>query len=125
MQCILCKIYFWKVFHKYYNLICIFICTPICTKKIILEKSGCYRQPPSSLELQPSGPAPTLSEPTPPGCGHAPLLLARMIDTLITGVGCVPVLPHGGFHEWSCTDLKRTAVGGGFEDDAISSEFYI
>jgi hypothetical protein len=28
MQCILCKIYFWKVFHKYYN----FICTPICTK---------------------------------------------------------------------------------------------
>jgi hypothetical protein len=35
--------YFWKVFHKYYNLICIFICTPICTKKIlILEKSGCY-----------------------------------------------------------------------------------
>jgi hypothetical protein len=28
MQCILYKIYFWKVFHKYYNL----ICTPICTK---------------------------------------------------------------------------------------------
>jgi hypothetical protein len=26
------KIYFWKVFHMYYNLICIFICTPICTK---------------------------------------------------------------------------------------------
>jgi hypothetical protein len=40
MQCILCKIYFWKVFHKYYNL----ICTPICTKKIILVKSGCYRR---------------------------------------------------------------------------------
>jgi hypothetical protein len=34
--------YFWKVFHKYYNLICIFICTPICTKKFILAKSGCY-----------------------------------------------------------------------------------
>jgi hypothetical protein len=32
MQCILYKIYFWKVFHMYYNLICIFICTPICTK---------------------------------------------------------------------------------------------
>jgi Na+/phosphate symporter len=32
MQCILYKIYFWKVFHKYYNLIRIFICTPICTK---------------------------------------------------------------------------------------------
>jgi hypothetical protein len=31
MQCILYKIYFWKVFHMYY-LICIFICTPICTK---------------------------------------------------------------------------------------------
>jgi hypothetical protein len=38
--------YFWKVFHKYYNLICIFICTPICTKKIILAKSGCYRYAP-------------------------------------------------------------------------------
>jgi hypothetical protein len=34
--------YFWKVFHKYYNLICIFICTPICTKIFILAKSGCY-----------------------------------------------------------------------------------
>jgi hypothetical protein len=34
--------YFWKVFHKYYNLICIFICTPICTKILILAKSGCY-----------------------------------------------------------------------------------
>jgi hypothetical protein len=42
MQCILCKIYCWKVFHKYYNL----ICTPICTKKIILVKSGCYIKPP-------------------------------------------------------------------------------
>jgi hypothetical protein len=28
MQCILYKIYFWKVFHMYYNL----ICTPIWTK---------------------------------------------------------------------------------------------
>jgi hypothetical protein len=34
MQCIICKIYFWKVFHKYYN----FIYTPICTKKFILAK---------------------------------------------------------------------------------------
>jgi hypothetical protein len=34
--------YFWNVFHKYYNLICIFICTPICTKILILAKSGCY-----------------------------------------------------------------------------------
>jgi hypothetical protein len=32
--------YFWKVFHKYYNLICIFICTPICTKNLILQKVG-------------------------------------------------------------------------------------
>jgi hypothetical protein len=32
MQCILYKIYFWKVFHMYYNLICIFICTPMWTK---------------------------------------------------------------------------------------------
>jgi hypothetical protein len=44
MQCILYKIYFWKVFHMYYNLICIFICTPIWTKKIILVKSWCYSQ---------------------------------------------------------------------------------
>jgi hypothetical protein len=36
MQCILCKIYFWKVFHKYYN----FICTPICTKFLFLQKVG-------------------------------------------------------------------------------------
>jgi hypothetical protein len=42
MQCILYNIYFWKVFHMYYNLICNFICTPIWTKKIILVKSGCY-----------------------------------------------------------------------------------
>jgi hypothetical protein len=27
-----------------YNLICIFICTPICTKKIILAKSGCDKE---------------------------------------------------------------------------------
>jgi hypothetical protein len=42
MQCILCKIYFWKVFHMNYNLICIFMRTPICTKFFILVKSGCY-----------------------------------------------------------------------------------
>jgi hypothetical protein len=38
MQCILYKIYFWKVFHMNYN----WICTPICTKNFILAKSGCY-----------------------------------------------------------------------------------
>jgi hypothetical protein len=42
MQCILYKIYFWKVFHMNYNLICIFICTPICANLSILVKSGCY-----------------------------------------------------------------------------------
>jgi hypothetical protein len=42
MQCTLYKIYFWKVFHMNYNLICIFICTPICTNLSILVKSGCY-----------------------------------------------------------------------------------
>jgi hypothetical protein len=31
-----------KVFHMNYNLICIFICTPICTNLFILVKSGCY-----------------------------------------------------------------------------------
>jgi hypothetical protein len=44
MQCILCKIYFWKVFHKYYNLICIFICIPICTKILFLSKVGVTHQ---------------------------------------------------------------------------------
>jgi hypothetical protein len=42
MQCTLYKIYFWKVFHMNYNLICIFICTPICVNLSILVKSGCY-----------------------------------------------------------------------------------
>jgi hypothetical protein len=36
MKCILCKIYFWKVFHMYYN----FICTPIWTKFLFLQKVG-------------------------------------------------------------------------------------
>jgi hypothetical protein len=36
MQCILCKIYFWKVFHMNYN----WICTPICTKILFLQKVG-------------------------------------------------------------------------------------
>jgi hypothetical protein len=30
---------FLESFHKYYKL----ICTPICTKKFILVKSGCYK----------------------------------------------------------------------------------
>jgi hypothetical protein len=38
MQCILYKIYFWNVFHMYNNLICIFICTPICTKSYSCKK---------------------------------------------------------------------------------------
>jgi hypothetical protein len=33
---------FLKVFHMYYNLICILICTPMWTKKFILVKSGRY-----------------------------------------------------------------------------------
>jgi hypothetical protein len=36
MQCILYKIYFGKVFHMNYNL----ICTPICTKILFLQKVG-------------------------------------------------------------------------------------
>jgi hypothetical protein len=39
---------FLKVFHMNYNLICIFICTPICTNLFILVKSGCYTRPWSS-----------------------------------------------------------------------------
>jgi hypothetical protein len=40
MQCIIYKIYFLKVFHMYYNLICIFLGTPICTKKNYCKKVG-------------------------------------------------------------------------------------
>jgi hypothetical protein len=42
MQCILYKIYFWKVFHMYYNLICIFLYALLFAQNFILVKSGCY-----------------------------------------------------------------------------------
>jgi hypothetical protein len=38
---------FLKVFHMNYNLICIFICTPVCTNLFILVKSGCYKAHPT------------------------------------------------------------------------------
>jgi hypothetical protein len=41
MQCILYQIYFWKVFHMYYKLICI-LYTLLCGQNFILVKSGCY-----------------------------------------------------------------------------------
>jgi hypothetical protein len=41
MQCILYKIYFWKIFHTYYKLICILYAL-LCGQKFILVKSGCY-----------------------------------------------------------------------------------
>jgi hypothetical protein len=47
MQCILYKIYFWKVFHMYYKLICILYAL-LCGQNFILVKSGCY----SSLPIQ-------------------------------------------------------------------------
>jgi hypothetical protein len=72
MQCILYKIYFWKVFHMNYNLICIFICTPICTNFFILVKSGCYKEdaddggdattPPAVMPPPPAPPAVTPEE---------------------------------------------------------------
>jgi hypothetical protein len=43
MQCILYKIYFWKVFHMYYNLICILYAL-LCGQNFILVKSGCYNE---------------------------------------------------------------------------------
>jgi hypothetical protein len=43
MQCILYKIYFWKVFHLYYNLICILYAL-LCGQNFILVKSGCYKK---------------------------------------------------------------------------------
>jgi hypothetical protein len=41
MQCILYKVYFWKVFHMYYKLICILYAL-LCGQNFILVKSGCY-----------------------------------------------------------------------------------
>jgi hypothetical protein len=41
MQCILYKIYFWKVFHMYYKLICVLYAL-LCGQNFILVKSGCY-----------------------------------------------------------------------------------
>jgi hypothetical protein len=41
MQCILYKIYFWKVVHMYYKLICILYAL-LCGQNFILVKSGCY-----------------------------------------------------------------------------------
>jgi hypothetical protein len=38
--------YFWKVFRMYYNLICFFICTPICTIFFLfLQKVGVTQAP--------------------------------------------------------------------------------
>jgi hypothetical protein len=37
--------FFLKVFHKYYNFICIFICTPICTKKFYSCKMWVLHKP--------------------------------------------------------------------------------
>jgi hypothetical protein len=42
MQCILYKIYFWKVFHMHYNLTCIFLYALLFAQNFILVKSGCY-----------------------------------------------------------------------------------
>jgi hypothetical protein len=41
MKCILYKIYFWKVFHMYYNLICILYAL-LYGQNFILVKSRCY-----------------------------------------------------------------------------------
>jgi hypothetical protein len=41
MQCIIYKIYFLKVFHMYYKLICILYAL-LCGQNFILVKSGCY-----------------------------------------------------------------------------------
>jgi hypothetical protein len=44
MQCILYKIYFWKVFHMYYKLIWL-LYGLLCGQNFILVKSGCYKEP--------------------------------------------------------------------------------
>jgi hypothetical protein len=48
MQCILYKIYFWKVFHINYN----WICTPICTKILFLQKVGVTMTFPETLNMK-------------------------------------------------------------------------
>jgi hypothetical protein len=66
MQCILYKIYFWKVFHMYYNLICILYAL-LCGQNFILVKSGCYTTAPwpVSPQLLGSLELPTLSQKVP------------------------------------------------------------
>jgi hypothetical protein len=44
MQCILYKIYFWKVFHMYYNLICI-LYAPLCGQKNYSYKKWVLQDP--------------------------------------------------------------------------------
>jgi hypothetical protein len=48
MQYILYKIYFWKVFNMYYNLICILYAL-LFARNFILVKSGCYNLPPIQI----------------------------------------------------------------------------
>jgi hypothetical protein len=80
MQCILYKIYFWKVFHMNYN----WICTPICTKIFILAKSGCYSYLSWAQAYQPF---PVLKTPG-YDCwrlGYAPCLVTRRARSGPTG----------------------------------------
>jgi hypothetical protein len=81
MQCILCKIYFWKVFHMNYNL----ICTPICIKFLFLQKVGVTpalshtRQlPPGPVAARPHlSAAPALRRPRPTALSCSPARLHR------------------------------------------------
>jgi hypothetical protein len=51
VQCIIYKIYFWKVFHMYGKLICNLYAL-LCCQNFILLNSGCYN--PSTLVLRPN-----------------------------------------------------------------------
>jgi hypothetical protein len=65
MQCILYQIYFWKVFHMYYKLICILYAL-LCGQNFILVKNGCYKVNPDRRQ-------------NPRGCGDLAALENRWL----------------------------------------------
>jgi hypothetical protein len=102
MQCILCKIYFWKVFHKYYN----FICAPICTKSFFFAKSGCYNM--LSVELVEGMLSLELME-----VGDDWLWCSGKIDNIPeVGLGCFGVFVVGKGKDTS------VSIAGGWESTA-------
>jgi hypothetical protein len=105
MQCILCKIYFWKVFHKYYN----FICAPICTKVLFLQKVGVT---PTPVVLPSAGKTPVRGY---RGLRFEPSWVTRRSYSGLIGSDILPIRDHRHRREDWCgsgpgLDLFRLVV---------------